>query len=68
MIIAGYYRKQERDANLARNVIWYIKHFGGMGNADADTPKDLWPLNMDQEDTKQMITTLKMALDLIKEF
>lgn len=68
MIIAGYYRKQERDANLARNVMWYIKHFGGMGNADKDLPKDIWPLNMDLEDEKKMITTLKMALELLKEF
>lgn len=48
--------------------MWYVKHFAGMGNADKDLPKDIWPLNMDQEDTKQMITTLKMALDLLKEF
>lgn len=68
MIISGYYRKQERDANLARNVMWYIKHFGGMGNEDKDLPKDIWPLNMDNEDAKQMISTLKMALDLLKEF
>jgi len=68
MIISGYYRKQERDANLARNVMWYIKHFSGMGNPERDLPKDIWPLNMDNEDQKQMITTLKMALELLKEF
>ena len=68
MIIAGYYRKQERDANLARNIMWFIKHYGGMGNPDRDLPKDIWPLNMDSEDEKKMITTLKMAIELLKEF
>lgn len=48
--------------------MWYIKHFGGMGNPDKDQPKDIWPLNMDSEDEKKMITTLNMALDLLKEF
>lgn len=48
--------------------MWYVKHFGGMGNADKDLPKDIWPLNMDDEDEKRMITTLGMALDLLKEF
>ncbi|ASU34420.1 hypothetical protein MuYL_2533 [Mucilaginibacter xinganensis] len=39
-----------------------------MGNPDKDTPRDIWPLNMDREDEKQMISTLKMALELLKEF
>lgn len=48
--------------------MFYIKHFGGMGNPDKDTPRDIWPLNLDNEDTKQMITSVKMALELLKEF
>jgi hypothetical protein len=67
-ILSGYYRKQERDANIARNVMYYIKHFGGYGNADKDSPRDIWPLNMDSEDEKKMITSLKMAMELLKEF
>lgn len=67
-ILSGYYRRQEQNANVARNIMWYIKHFAGMGNVDRDLPKDIWPLNMDSEDEKKMITTLKMAEDLLKEF
>lgn len=48
--------------------MWYVKHFGGMGNADKDMPTDIWPLEMDNEDKKQMITTLAQAQELIKEF
>lgn len=48
--------------------MWYVKHFGGMGNADKDLPSDLWPLEMDQEGVKQMITSVEMAMELLKEF
>ena len=68
MIVAGYYRKQEREANLTRSIMWAVIQHGGMGRTDKLTPRDIWPLNMDQEDEKQMITTLKMAMDLLKEF
>lgn len=68
LILTGYYRKQERDANIARNIMFYIKHFGGLGNPDKDTPRDIWPLNLDTEDEKRMIINLKMAQELLKEF
>jgi hypothetical protein len=48
--------------------MWYIKHFGGMGNADKDLPKDIWPLEFDNENVKQMITSVEMAIELLKEF
>lgn len=68
MILSGYYRSQERETNLTRNLMWMVKHYGGVGNADKDTPRDIWPLSMDTEDEKKMITTLNMALELLKEF
>lgn len=48
--------------------MWFIKHFGGMGSAEKDLPSDIWPLDLDNEDKKHMITTLQMAKDLINEF
>lgn len=39
-----------------------------MGNADRDLPKDIWPLEMDSEDVKRMITSIDMAIELLKEF
>lgn len=48
--------------------MFYIKTFGGIGNADKTAPRDIWPLNMDLEDSKLMITNVKMAIELLKEF
>lgn len=48
--------------------MWYVKHFGGMGNAEKDLPKDIWRLNMDDEDVKRMVTTYDMAIELLNEF
>jgi hypothetical protein len=67
-ILTGYYRSQEREANLTRHIVWAVIQHAGMGRQEKLSPKDIWPLNMDTEDEKKMITSLKMALDLLKEF
>lgn len=67
-ILSGYYRRLERDKEVGRNIMWFVKHYGGLGNPDKDTPQDIWSLSMDDEDTKKMITSLKMAIEMIKEF
>lgn len=54
--------------NIGRNIMWYIKVFGGMGSSEAGLPRDIWPLSLDKEDEKQMITNIKMANDLLLEF
>jgi hypothetical protein len=46
----------------------YIKMFGGMGGSEVTQPKDVWPLPMDSENEKKMITTVKQAFVMLKEF
>lgn len=65
---AGYLRREEKITNLARNLMATVINFGGLGTKTPVTAATIWPLNLDKEDQKRMITTLQQAMDLLKEF
>lgn len=68
LMLTGYYRRQEHDKNDLRHVLAFIRVFGGMGGQEYMSPQQLWPLNMDLRDVKHMITSVAMAMQLLKEF
>jgi len=68
LIHNGYEKRQQREVNQTRNIMAYIRMFGGMGSSELVFPKDVWPLPMDKENEKKMITTMKQALAMLKEF
>lgn len=68
LILKGYYRRQEREASRTRKLMLYILKFGGMGVKDDISEAQIWPLEMDDEDVKQMITDMQSALELLEEF
>lgn len=68
LMLTGYYRRQEHDKNNLRHILAFIRGFGGMGGQDYMSPQQIWPLNMDNEDVKRMVTSLSMAMELLKEF
>lgn len=68
LIITGYYRRQDREWNQTRHLLSFIKTFGGMGGSEYTPPQDIWPLPMDTEDEVKMITSLKLAIELLNDF
>lgn len=67
-MLTGYLAKQDREWNRTRHLMAYIQTFAGMGAKEVARPQDIWPLPMDREGEKKMITTEKQALELLKEF
>lgn len=67
-MLTGYNRRMERELNNTRNIMAFIKAFGGMGASEFVSPQDLLPLSIDEENKKHMITTLAQAKRLFKEF
>lgn len=65
---AGYLRREEKITNLARNLMATVINFGGLGTKTPVTATQIWPLNLDKEGQKRMITTLQQAMELLKEF
>lgn len=43
-------------------------NFGGMGLQNQISPSEIRQLEMDEEDVLQHITTMKMAMELLKDF
>lgn len=64
----GYEKRHEREVNQTRHIMAYIRMFGGMGASEVTLPKDVWPLPMDSENEKRMITSVKQAMAMLKEF
>lgn len=67
-MLTGYNRRIEREMVPARNIMAFIKAFGGMGATEFTSPQTLLPLSIDDENKKHMITTLAQAKKLLKEF
>lgn len=68
MMLIGYQRRQEREWDRTRHIMAFILNYGGWGAKEFQHPKDIYPLNIDRENDKRRITTLKQALALLKEF
>lgn len=68
LMLTGYFRRKEIEDNRMRHIVWSVMQFGGMGNPDPISPQNIWPLSMDKEAEKRMITSLAMAAQLLKEF
>jgi hypothetical protein len=64
----GYKRREEREWDRTRHIMAFILNFSGWGAREFKHPKDLWPLDIDRENEKRRITTLKQAWILLKEF
>lgn len=68
VMIRGYNLRLEKDWDRTRNMIWATIKYAGMGAPDVPPAKDLFPLSMDREFEKRMITSLAMAKELLKQF
>lgn len=68
LMLTGYQRRMDKKWNGNRHLMWAIMNYGGMGLNEATSPQDIWPLAMDKEDIKRVITTIPMAMELFKEF
>lgn len=68
LILTGHRRRQEHDVNQTRHILSFIRAFSGMGASEYVSPAELWPLSIDLEGQKQMITTFEQAKKLFKEF
>lgn len=68
LMLTGHYKRQEQQWNHTRHIMTYVLNYGGMGLAEPFKPQDIWPLHMDKEDEKRMITTMQQAMDLLKQF
>lgn len=68
LMLTGHYRRQEQQWNHTRHIMSYVLNYGGMGASEHYKPQDIWPLQMDKEDEKKMITTIHQAMQLLKEF
>lgn len=68
LMLSGYERRLEKEWDRTRNIIWATIKFSGMGAPDVPSARDLYPLSMDRELEKRMITNLAMARELFKEF
>lgn len=64
----GYVRREEKKWQHTRELMAYTLNFSGFGARDITHSKDLVPLDLDKEQQKRMITSLSMAMDLLKEF
>jgi hypothetical protein len=68
LLLTGYYRRQEQEWNRTRHLMAFIMNYGGMGSTEYIRPEDLYPLQMDRENEKRMITTAAQAAELLREF
>lgn len=68
LMLTGYFRRKEVEDNRMRHIMWSVVNFSGMGLESPITPESIWPLTMDKQTEKRMITTLAMAIQLLKEF
>jgi hypothetical protein len=68
LMLTGYNRRQEREWDRTRHLLSFIQAFAGMGASEYTPPHDLFPLSLDNENKKRMITTLAQAKALYKEF
>jgi len=68
LMLTGYMRAEEREWNRTRHLMSFILNYGGVGSKDYHTPQSIMPLDMDAENTKRLITTMKQAIQLFKEF
>lgn len=64
----GYEAREEKEKNRTRHIMAYVKAFGGMGSTEAVQIADIWPLKMDKTDEKKMITTMKQAMAMLRDF
>jgi hypothetical protein len=67
-MLTGYYRKQEQEWDRTRHIMSYVVSFAGMGGGKFYKPSDVLPLALDMEGEKRMITTMHMAMLLLKDF
>lgn len=68
LMLGGYHKRLEQERNHIRHIVWAVMSYSGMGLESPIQPQDVWPLDMDKEDEKKMITSLKMAMELLNEF
>lgn len=68
LMLTGYYKRREHELNQMRHIMWSVINYGGMGVTNPVRPEDIWPLSIDIADEKKMITTVSMAVELLKEF
>lgn len=68
LMLTGYERRLEKDWDRTRNIIWATIKYSGMGAPEVPPVSELFPLSMDKEFEKRMITNLVMAKQLYKEF
>lgn len=68
LMLTGYQRRQDIENNRTRQVMTFILNYGGMGAKEYFPAEKIWPLSIDKEDEKRMVTSLKMAKELLKEF
>lgn len=67
-MLTGYLAKEDREWNRTRHIMAYIATYAGMGSSTFVRPEEIWPLPVDKEGEKKMITTEKQALELLKDF
>lgn len=68
LMLTGFLAKEDRAWNRTRHIMAYLATYSGMGSSEFVRPQDIYPLPMDREGEKKMITTEKQALELLKEF
>lgn len=68
LLLTGYQRRQDRETNRTRHILSFIQAFSGMGASEFTPPDKIWPLAIDEEGKKRMITTIEQAKKLFKEF
>lgn len=68
LMLTGYLAKQDREWDRTRHIMSYIATYAGMGAKEFVSPQSIYPLPIDKEGEKRMITTEKQALELLKEF
>lgn len=68
LMLTGYNRRQEREWDRTRHLLSFIQTFAGIGASQYTSPQELFPLSLDNENKKRMITTMAQAKTLYKEF
>jgi len=68
LMLTGYQRRQDLENNRTRQIMTFVLNYGGMGTSEYHSAESIWPLAIDRENEKKMITTLRMAKELLKEF
>lgn len=68
LMLVGYHRRLEKEINQTRNIMTAILNIQGKSLKNETTPQKLWPLEMDIQHQKRMITTMAQAMKLLKEY